>query len=672
MLTPIEKGIFIIALVATIYYTLAGVFKLIKIINQGKGEIDLGIAQRRLLGVIFKVFSQYHTFRFRFIASLFHIFVVWGFSFYLLINLGDILEAYFFDFQFLGPGRIGQIYRLGGDVLSVLALIGMLALIIRRFLFRPSNLRTRDNVLLHPKVRAGISRDSVIVGGTIIFHVGSRFLGESISIASHGADPWQPFATFVSQLWIGWGSSSLTIGEHVGFWFALGSILLFFPYFPYSKHIHLFVAPINYLLRPERNSPGQLDPLDFEDENIEHFGVAYIEQFSWSQLLDAYACIMCYRCQEVCPAYHTGKVLSPATLEINKRYFLNEMGDKIANGEPSGERLIDYAIPEEAVWSCTACGACTDICPTGNDPMRDIMDIRRSLVLMENQFPSQLQTAFRGMERNVNPWNIPPTERMKWAEGLNVPTIEHNPEPDYLWWVGCAPSTDARAQKTARAFAKILNAANVDYAVLGEMESCTGDSARRSGNEYLFYELAQNNVDTLNQINPKIIATTCPHCLHTIKNEYQGFGGEYEIIHHSQLISELLNSGKLNLKGDTAGTKVTFHDPCYLGRQNDIVDEPREIIKQTGAHHTEMPRNQYKSFCCGAGGAQMWKEEEDGEERVSENRIKEARITGAETLAVGCPFCMIMLADANKSEGDVLNVTDVAEIIAAQLEDNSE
>jgi Fe-S oxidoreductase len=386
--------------------------------------------------------------------------------------------------------------------------------------------------------------------------------------------------------------------------------------------------------------------------------------------MDAYACIMCYRCQEACPAYNTGKVLSPATMEINKRYLLNAEGARLAKGEASTVTLVDAVIPEEAVWACTACGACVDICPVGNEPMRDILDIRRALVLMENRFPKQLQNAFRGMERNVNPWQVPPTERLKWAEGLNVPTIEQNPDPDILWWVGCAPATDARAQKTARAFAEVLNAAGVNFAVLGQNEQCNGDSARRAGKEDLFFGLASANVEILNEVAPKRIVATCPHCLHVLKNEYPAFGGHYEVIHHTQLINELAGQGRLRFKAYGDG-KVTFHDPCYLGRQNDIVEEPRAALWPLPLDYVELPRHGKQSFCCGAGGAQMWKEEEHGTERVNANRMREAIATGADTLAVGCPFCMIMLTDAARAESGQngqIEVLDVAEIVAASLE----
>ncbi|MGD8821780.1 MAG: (Fe-S)-binding protein, partial [Anaerolineales bacterium] len=276
--------------------------------------------------------------------------------------------------------------------------------------------------------------------------------------------------------------------------------------------------------------------------------------------------------------------------------------------------------------------------------------------------------AYRGMERTSNPWNIAPDQRLEWAEGLNVPTVDQNPEPDFLWWVGCAPATDPRAQKTAQALARVLNAAGVNFAVLGERERCTGDSARRSGNEYLFFELASSNIETLNQVAPKRILTTCPHCLHTLKNEYPAFGGEYEVVHHTELLQELIESGQLDLGEAQSQGLVTYHDPCFLGRQNGIIDAPRRAMSDAGLDLTEMPRSRERSFCCGAGGAQMWKEEEEGQERVSEARLDEARQTGAKTVAVGCPFCMVMLQDAARSQGDELQVKDVVELIDERLQ----
>lgn len=664
MLTNPEKIIFSLAALASLYGAFLVTRRIVSIIARGQGQIDWSLARKRLGEVIIKTATFQPVFRFRFWPSLFHGLVAWGFIYYLLVNLFDVLAGFIPGFHI--PGTLGNLYRLGADLLSVSVLIGMTALMIRRYLLQPSNLTAREEVLLYPKARASIKRDSAIVGGFILIHVGSRFTGESFKIAALGGDAWQPFGSALASLWSGWSPTALLVAEHIGFWLALGTILAFIPYFLYSKHIHLFFAPINFLLNPERRSMGALDALDFEDETIEQFGATHIEDLGWELIMDAYACIMCYRCQEVCPAYNTGKVLSPAAMEINKRYFLNYEGAILAQGENTQTPLTEFAIPPEAIWACTACGACVDICPVGNEPMRDILDIRRSLVLMENNFPDQLQTAFRGMERTVNPWNISPAERMNWAEGLEVPTVEDNPDFDLLWWVGCAPATDPRAQKTAQAFARILNAAGVNFAVLGQQEQCTGDSARRSGNEYLFYELAQANVELLNDVRPQRIVTTCPHCLHTIGNEYPAFGGQYEIIHHTQLISELLTSGALQIE-EGASQKITFHDPCYLGRQNDIIQEPRHALKGVQADLLEMERRGKKSFCCGAGGAQMWKEEEEGNERVSANRLREAQNTGADTLAVGCPFCMIMLDDVRKgSQGD-MQLQDVAEIVERSI-----
>jgi Fe-S oxidoreductase len=672
MLTLPERILFSIAVLLSLVASFTAIKRIIQIITRGHGSPDWKVIRQRLFSVPLKIISFQPIFRFRLVPSFFHALVGWGFLFFILVNIGDLLQAFLPSFQFLGSQSIGNLYRLGADISSVAVMSGMVALIIRRFIIKPTTLTTRPDVLLHPKARFGILRDSAIVGAFVLFHVGSRFLGESFKLAQDGLDPWQPFASAVSNLWQNWSTDILVLGEHVCFWISIGLILAFLPYFLYSKHIHLFFAPLNFLLKPPRRSIGELSKIDFDDESIESFGVSRLEELGWEQLMDAYACIMCYRCQQVCPAYNTGKILSPAALEINKRYFLNYFGASIAKGEASPQSLVEFAIPPEAIWACTACGACIDICPVNNEPMRDILDIRRYLVLNENAFPQQLQAAFRGMERNVNPWNIPPTERLKWAVGLSIPTIEQNPTPDILWWVGCAPATDERAQKVARSFASILKKAGINYAVLGKNEQCTGDSARRAGNEYLFNELASVNVDILNNVAPKRIVTTCPHCLHTLKNEYPAFGGNYTVIHHTQFISELLCKGLLKLESsvleDGIPGKITYHDPCYLGRHNHIINEPRSDINNIGFNLTELPRHGMKSFCCGAGGSQMWKEEEHGLERINTNRFTEALSTGANVLAVSCPFCMIMLSDAKKAVPNDMEVLDIAELVASRLE----
>lgn len=667
MLTLAEKIIFVLASLASLYAVYRVAERITRIILRGHGKPDLSLIRQRLGPVLVKVGLLEPTFKIRLWPSLLHGFIAWAFMYYLLVNFGDVLQAFFPGFHFFGQGAVGGVYRFIGDILSVLALVGMASMLLRRFAFRSPYLTARPDTGLQDSARRGIRRDSAIVGSFILVHVGSRFLGQTVRIAMEGfSDPAQPFASLVSNIWRSAGPATLTVFEHVFFWGAIGTILLFMPYFLISKHVHLFMAPLNFLLKPQRRSIGELSKLDFDDQSIEQFGASKIEDLGWEQIMDAYACIMCYRCQQVCPAYNTGKVLSPATLEINKRYFLNQEGGRLASGEASSQTLTEFAIPVEAVWACTACGACIDVCPVGNEPMRDILDIRRSLVLMDNQFPKQLQAAFRGMERQVNPWGVPPTDRLKWAEGMKVTTIDENPEPELLWWVGCAAATDARAQKTARAFAEILNCAGVNYAVLGQNEQCTGDSARRAGKEDIFFGLATANVEMLNEVKPKRIVATCPHCLHTLKNEYPQFGGNYTVIHHTQLINELVAGGQLKLSKDGL-EKITFHDPCYLGRHNDILAAPREALVNAGIQIIEMERRGKGSFCCGAGGAQMWKEEEHGRERVSANRFKEAQATGAQALAVGCPFCMIMLTDAQKDANSAMEVLDVAEIVAQNM-----
>jgi len=666
MLTDIERIIFIVLSL----FALGAAYKvgqrIYHIIWRGQGTLgtdNMSQRVRRGLGVFL---TQRTVLKRRPLASIFHTMVAWGFTFYLLVNVVDVAIAWFAELKGLFDNPIGYVYLLLADLLTMGVLVGMVALLIRRFTKGRSIFGFNKNVVLHPKASFGIKRDSTIVGLFILFHVGSRYLGATIAVTLAGGSPWEPFGTLGSNLWAGMPIETLEVLEHVFFWGAIGSIMLFIPYFLISKHIHLIMGPVNYALKPVRRSMGELDKINFEDESITQFGTSKLEHLSRSQLLDAYACIMCNRCQDVCPANHTGKALSPSALEINKRYQINHEGRALAAGAESSTALIEFAISPEAVWACTSCGACIEVCPVGNEPMRDILDIRRSLVLMDNQFPTQLQQAFKGMERTGNPWNIAPEQRMEWAKGHNVPTIEQNPEPDILWWVGCAPATDARAQKTAQAFAKVLNAAGVNFAVLGKMERCTGDSARRAGNEALFFELATGNVEMLNEVAPKRIVTTCPHCLHTLKNEYPAFGGNYEVIHHTQLIEELYQEGKLK-RYDAARIDLTFHDPCYLGRHNQVYDAPREVLHRAGASLTELPRQRNNSFCCGAGGAQMWKEEEHGTERVNENRFAEARATGKNTLAVGCPFCLAMLTDAAKAAKSEMQVKDVAEVVAESM-----
>lgn len=677
MLTPLEQLAFIILAIFAVGATYAGFQEMYLIINQGQGKLHFNNIIRRGWTALRIYLTQETTLKTRRWTSLIHWGVVIGFTFYFLVNAVDLLIGFsaafddtLHDLTGIG-GTVYGLYRLGADVLSIVVLVGVAYFILRRLaLPNKTELTYHDNVTLHPKVaKGGQISDSMIVAGFILLHVGARFLGESVLVAQTSPDLFMPFATAISPIWGGFGEGGLEVLRHTMWWIALGGILVFTPYFPYTKHAHLFMAPLNYLTRPERTSKGELEPLDFEDEEIEQFGAATLFDLSQTQIFDAFACIQCNRCQDVCPAYVTGKELSPSALEVNKRYYIKENMTALAHGEGPFQ-LMGNVISESAVWACTSCGACVDICPVGDEPMYDILDIRRNQVLMESEFPAELQNAFNGMERNGNPWQDG-GDRLAWADGLDVPTVADNPNFDILYWTGCAVSYDPRAQETARALVKVLKAANVNYAVLGEDENCTGDVARRGGNEYLYYELATGNVETLNETNPPRIVVTCPHCLHNLGKEYHQFGGDYEVVHHTELIEELIQAGKLPKSANPQSwSNVTFHDPCYLGRHNDVVEAPRNVLKGMGAPLIEMPRTKKNSFCCGAGGAQFWKEEEHGDKAVNIDRYEEAKATGAQTLAVGCPFCMQMFETAKSDVGSGPEVRDIVEMIADNLPDS--
>ena len=663
MLTTVEKILFLLLAIVCLYYAGIGFYRVAKTIVRGKPDPRFDRMPQRILYALWIVLTQQTMFNKRPLISILHAMVFYGFVYYFLVNLVDALEGFF---PLHARGGAWNFFNLLADLLTGAVLIGIVGLMIRRFVGQPSDFRFTSKVPLHEQISRGIPRDSAIVGSFIIFHVGSRLLSKATQLAQEGTDPYQPVAWAFAALFADMDPSLLEVLQHIFWWGALGSILVFIPYFPRSKHIHLLMAPINLALKKEK--PGVLEPMDFENE--ESFGVAKLEDFSWPRLLDAYSCIMCNRCQEVCPAYVTGKALSPAAILINERYELNQISGPFSAGEESPRPLLDFALNNEATWACTTCNACIEVCPVGNEQMLHIIDVRRERVLMQADFPKELTSAFNGMERAGNPWNIAADKRLEWADKLpfKVPTVEQNPNPDVLYWVGCAASYDPRAQKIASSMAEVLNAVGLNWAVLGSRERCTGDSARRAGNEYLFSQIASENVETLNAVSPKIIVTTCPHCFHTIGNEYPQFGGNYEVKHHTEFINELIKAGKLDGPATSNGP-ITYHDPCYLGRHNGVYDQPRQVIQSMGFKLSEPSRTRSNSFCCGAGGAQFWKEEEHGTERVSTNRYRELKETGAKTVATGCPFCMRMFSDeaANEEPETALKVLDIAELVAMEL-----
>ncbi len=685
MLTIAEKIIFLGLAFTAFYFAFTGFKRLADAVGRGESELyypRLNHLLNRLIDGLSRTVAQVTVFRARPVASFFHSFIFYGFVFYLLVNVFDGLKG-FIPASWLAPlnfGFLGDIYRLAADLFSVFILIGVAFFLVRRFIAGDKRLEHNENTLLHEKVKQGsIKKDSLIVGIFIMLHVGFRLLGEGFFVAHEGhSDVWQPFASAIAGM-VGYGEGRI-VGWHVGWWGALGLILAFLPYFPRSKHLHLVVAPLNFTVerRHKDLSPvarGALEPINFEDETVEQYGVAKLEHLRMPQLLDAYACIQCNRCANVCPANSTGKALSPAALEINKRYELNTIISDFSSGKESPRELIDFAISPEALWACTTCGACMEVCPVGCEQMIDIVDIRRDQVMMKGEFPAELNNAFRGMERTGNPWGIGADKRMDWAEGLDVPTVEDNPDFEVLFWVGCAGSYDPAAQSTTKAMIHVLEHANINYAVLGKAEKCTGDAARRAGNEYLYYQLASENVMLLNEVlieenldkaKKKRIITTCPHCFNALFNDYPQLGGNYDVVHHSQFMDMLIKEGKLPPLSDTG--KLTYHDPCYLGRHNEVYDAPRDILNSGKSQVSEMPRHRNNSFCCGAGGAQFWKEEEAGNMSVAENRYQEAKGTGAKTIAAACPFCKVMLSSSESAGKEhAPEVLDIAQIVSNNL-----
>jgi len=586
--------------------------------------------------------------------GLMHAFIFWGF----LVLVPTILIAMIgiVDKHDTLPwfGHQGW-YALLVDIFCVLVLIGVIADFYIRKVQRPSRFKGSH---------LGEADLILVLIATIVT---SLLLWHATRIALHLNEwpaSWSPVSNALSKLFA--DNQTTRVLERVFVWIHVLTILSFLAYLPRSKHLHIFVAAVNVWFGRTR-ARGRLEPLRFDDPDVPEeelrFGAGVPKDLTWKQALDTFTCTECGRCQDACPAYATGKILSPKLLIMGLRDAV------FAQSEDAERPLVPNAVPADSVWDCVTCGACIQACPVSIEHVDHIVDLRRHLVMVESSFPSEAEPMLRDVERASNPWGKPQSERADWAADLAVKVLEPgDPAPEYLYWVGCASSFDERARKTAQATAKLLQAANLDFAILGPRESCTGDPARRIGNEYVFQAFAEQNVETLNDAGITKVITGCPHCFNTLANEYPDFGGNYEVIHHSELLSTLVRDGRIKPARPQGELPITYHDSCYLARHNDVLESPRQIVSAVG-QPVEMRRSGKQTFCCGAGGAHMWMEERA--KPINEERVREAAATGAGTLAVACPFCNVMLDDGVQSVGAGLRVADVATLLSEAIEDTS-
>jgi Fe-S oxidoreductase len=517
------------------------------------------------------------------------------------------------------------------------------------------------------------------VGGFILIHVGSRFTGQALRLAEAGQpDPYMPFASLVATLFTGLSATTYAIGIHLTWWLAIGLILIFFPYFVRSKHIHLMVAPLNLALA-KQTSRGTLDPAIPEGAAPEvEPGAKTLQDLAWPRLVDTYACIMCNRCHDVCPAHSQGLSLSPSALEVNKRYLVNEEYFSLARGGASQKPLTEHVISPEAVWSCTTCYACVRVCPVGNEPMADIIDIRRRMINDGDEIDSGVQSALESLGKNGNWFNKGARARAKWAKELEFKPKDVTKEAaEYLWFVGDTASFDARVIPLTQKVATILHHAGVDYGILYKEERNSGNDVRRVGEEGLFEMLVEDNLAVFGKSRFNQIMTTDPHSLNALRNEYPQYGGLWPVHHYSSILLELFESGRLQVKDKLGHYRATYHDPCYLGRYNGGYEAPRKLLALLGLQLTEMPRHKENSYCCGAGGGQIWMGTTPEGERPAENRIREALATltvstnGAGPspekvlFIVACPKDVVMYTDAVKTTGneDKIEVRDIIQLV---------
>ena len=569
-------------------------------------------------------------------------------------------------------GTVYEGYKATANVFGIVFIVGLVWAVGRRYLVRPYRIRIKTK-----------PEDAVILVTFLVIGI-TGFLIEGFRIALENRphfEQWSFVGWGLSALWAHWSHSTLS-DLHRTMWIVhFAAFIVFLVILPTTKLRHMITSPMNMYLRDRQRPKGAMRPMpNLMETDLETFGASTVEDFTWKQLFDTDACTICGRCTSVCPAHATGKPLDPREIVLKVGEVMAATGDP-AVAPPVGvdrditvtaDLLFERITPDE-LWACTSCKACDEICPVDIEILDKILDMRRYLSLMESNFPAELGNTYRSMENSSNVYGLNQGERGDWArdlEGISVIDAAGPFDHEYLYWVGCAGSFDDRNKRASRAIAKLLQRAGLDFAILGPSELCTGDPARRSGNEYIFQMLAIQNVEALNGLGVHKVITQCPHCFNTLKNEYPQLGGNYEIVHHSQLLMDLIDDGRLSLDGASLEERVTYHDSCYLGRHNDVYLAPRRVVGSLrGIDVVEMPRNGTRGMCCGAGGARMWMEEHVGK-KVNTERSQEALATGATRIAVACPFCYVMLEDGVKEaqRDEDVKVQDISEILLEAIE----